>query len=122
MQRVATALVILLFIAAAVLAGGIWLDQFADTAEAGFDRVLTAGNEGRFEEARVSLGELQEYMKRCEPWLALMVRRDQLGQARTALAGIQPYLEASYWADGKLELLRAREQLRAVLHLYRQVL
>lgn len=122
MQRVATALVILLFIAAAVLAGGIWLDQFADTAEAGFDRVLTAGDEGRFEEARVSLGELQEYMKRCEPWLALVVRRDQLGQARTSLAGIQPYLEASYWADGKLELLRAREQLRAVLHLYRQVL
>lgn len=121
MQRISVAVVILLFIAAAVLTGGIWLNRFARTADAGFEQVLAAGDEGRFEEARALLVELQDYLKRCEPWLALIVRRDQLGQARTALAGIQPYLAADYWADGKLELLRAQEQLRAVLHLYRQV-
>ena len=122
MQRISVALVILLCIAAAVLAGVVFLDRFAQTADAGFEQILTAGDEGRFDEAQALLGELQRYVKRREPWLALVVRRDQLGQARTALAGIQPYLEADYWADGKLELLRAQEQLRAVLHLYRQVL
>lgn len=121
MQRISVALVILLFIAAAVLAGAVFLDRFAQTADAGFEQILTAGDEGQFAEAQALLGELQDYLKRCEPWLALIVRRDQLGQARTALAGIQPYLAADYWADGKLELLRAQEQLRAVLHLYRQV-
>ena len=122
MQRISVALVILLCIAAAVLAGVVFLDRFAQTADVGFEQILTAGDEGRFDEAQALLGELQRYVKRCEPWLALVVRRDQLGQARTALAGIQPYLETDYWADGKLELLRAQEQLRAVLHLYRQVL
>ena len=121
MQRISAALVILLFIAAAVLAGAVFLDRFAQAADAGFEQILTAGDEGQFAEAQALLGELQNYLKRCEPWLALIVRRDQLGQARAALAGIQPYLAADYWADGKLELLRAQEQLRAVLHLYRQV-
>lgn len=122
MQRISAALVILLFLAASVLAGGVWVDQFSDTADAGFDRVLAAGEEGRFADARAELRGLQDYLSGCEPWLALVIRRDQLGQARTALAGIQPYLEEDYWPDGKLELLRAREQLHAVLRLYRQIL
>lgn len=122
MQRISAALVILLFLAASVLAGGVWVDRFSDTADAGFDRVLAAGEEGRFADARAELRGLQDYLSGCEPWLALVIRRDQLGQARTALAGIQPYLEEDYWPDGKLELLRAREQLHAVLRLYRQIL
>lgn len=122
MQRVKTAVVILLFLAAAVGAGGVYLDRFADRAETGFSQVLQAGDAGDFAHACTELEALQDYLERCEPWLALVVRRDQLGQAQTALAGIQPYLTSTYWPDGKLELLRARAQLRAVLHLYRQVL
>ena len=122
MQRISAALSLLVFLAAAILAGGVWVDRFARTADAGFEQVLTAGDEGRFADARAELTALQDYLARCEPWLALVIRRDQLGQARTALAGIQPYLEATYWPDGKLELLRAREQLHAVLRLYRQIL
>ena len=36
---------------------------------------MTAGDEGQFAEAQALLGELQDYLKRCEPWLALIVRR-----------------------------------------------
>ena len=122
MQRVRVALVILLFIGAAVLASGVWVAQFADQAELGFSQVLREGDAGDFFAARQELDALQAYLARCEPFLALVIRRDQLGQAQTALAGIKPYLTETYWPDGKLELLRARAQLRAVLHLFRQVL
>lgn len=114
MNRIHSALIILLLLAGFAVFGHISVERTTDNLMLQLDQLQQSAENLDFTRAQQQAKNLVLYCDKRETLMALFVKRDLINSLRVSLSGLDAYLAADHLPELKIELERGRAQVTAL--------